>query len=421
MEDTRIIYWVRKDLRLLDNRTLLLLSRERMNTLFIWCPSRSDGRADRFRSSFLKECLFKFSCDLASYNQTLLISPFRIVETLDRLSSGFRIEKLYFSQEFAFEERREESRVIDFCQSKQISIIKSSQATLINPSDLPFELSKMPFGFTPFRKKVESSLVLEPCRGRPESLPPRASRIPEFLSEAQSFSSLHPQIRGGERAACQRLDDFIWGSQALRTYKETRNGMMAWNDSSKLSPWLSLGAISPRVIISEVQKFEREVEKNDSTYWIFFELLWRDYFKFFSLKHEGRIFMDVNLFHAKTFDSDPALISRFDKLRCWMNAQTGDDFVDASMNELNTTGWMSNRGRQNVASYLIHALGVSWVSGADYFEKMLIDYDPDVNWGNWHYLSGQGSDPRSRVFDTQRQAKIYDPQKLYRSFWLKKE
>jgi deoxyribodipyrimidine photo-lyase len=87
------------------------------------------------------------------------------------------------------------------------------------------------------------------------------------------------------------------------------------------------------------------------------------------------------------------------------------------MNELNQTGWMSNRGRQNVASYLIHDLGVNWTWGAAYFEEMLIDYDPDSNWGNWLYLSGRGSDPRARKFNTALQAETYDPDFRYRTLW----
>ena len=87
------------------------------------------------------------------------------------------------------------------------------------------------------------------------------------------------------------------------------------------------------------------------------------------------------------------------------------------MNELNSTGWMSNRGRQNVASYLIHDLNLPWVWGAGYFEAKLIDYDVSSNWGNWLYLSGQGTDPRSRKFNVEKQAQDYDPNAEYRKKW----
>jgi deoxyribodipyrimidine photo-lyase len=103
-----------------------------------------------------------------------------------------------------------------------------------------------------------------------------------------------------------------------------------------------------------------------------------------------------------------------------MYGHTGDDLVDANMQELNATGWMSNRGRQNVASYLVHDLGIDWRWGAAYLESQLIDYDPASNYGNWMYIAGSGHDPRPfRKFNTKGQAERYDADKTYRNLWLK--
>ncbi len=102
----------------------------------------------------------------------------------------------------------------------------------------------------------------------------------------------------------------------------------------------------------------------------------------------------------------------------WKNGQTGNDFVDANMNELNTTGFMSNRGRQNVASYLCNDLKLDWRYGAAYFEEQLIDYDVCSNWGNWAYIAGVGNDPRGhRVFNVDKQANDYDKEYKYRKLW----
>ena len=91
-------------------------------------------------------------------------------------------------------------------------------------------------------------------------------------------------------------------------------------------------------------------------------------------------------------------------LKKWKAGATGIDFIDANMIELKTTGWMSNRGRQNVASYLVKDQKVDWRLGAYYFEEMLIDFDCASNWGNWSYLAGVGTDPRDRSFNIQKQA-----------------
>lgn len=98
---------------------------------------------------------------------------------------------------------------------------------------------------------------------------------------------------------------------------------------------------------------------------------------------------------------------------------TGYPFIDANMIELKTTGFMSNRGRQVVASFLINDLNINWIYGAEYFESMLIDYDCASNYGNWNYIAGVGVDPRpSRYFNVYKQAKNYDKQAKYMKHWL---
>lgn len=98
---------------------------------------------------------------------------------------------------------------------------------------------------------------------------------------------------------------------------------------------------------------------------------------------------------------------------------TGESFIDAGMRELACTGYLSNRLRQNVASYLIHDLSGDWRAGAAWFEYQLVDFDIYSNQGNWLYVSGRGTDPRvGRRFDPDRQARQYDVDGAYRRLWL---
>ena len=109
----------------------------------------------------------------------------------------------------------------------------------------------------------------------------------------------------------------------------------------------------------------------------------------------------------------------FDKLHLWREGKTGMPFVDANMRELLLTGFQSNRGRQNVASFLTKNLGVDWRAGAEWFESQLIDYDVCANWGNWAYVAGVGNDPRQdRYFHVIKQARDYDPEARYVKTWL---
>jgi deoxyribodipyrimidine photo-lyase len=107
------------------------------------------------------------------------------------------------------------------------------------------------------------------------------------------------------------------------------------------------------------------------------------------------------------------------RFEIWQTGNTGFPLVDANMRELADTGFMSNRGRQNVASFLTKNLGIDWRMGAEWFESRLIDYDPCSNWGNWNYTAGIGNDARGfRFFNINKQAQDYDPLGEYVKHWL---
>jgi len=222
-------------------------------------------------------------------------------------------------------------------------------------------------------------------------------------------------LKGGESQALNQLQFYLWDSDLIRDYKETRNQLLGREFSSKLSTYLSQGCLSPKVIYSEVKKYEAEKGANDSTYWLIFELIWRDFFRFMGKKHGNKIFLKSGIkeqLNDVLYDNKVL----FDK---WKNGLTGIPFVDANMRELNQTGFMSNRGRQNVASFLVKDMKINWLMGAEFFESQLIDYDPCSNYGNWNYIAGVGSDPRSdRYFNIPLQVKKYDSQAKYIKHWL---
>jgi len=296
---------------------------------------------------------------------------------------------------------------------------------MIHPKDLPFEVRELPDVFTKFRKEIEKETAIRPPVSKLdhidwisiedndgyrilnwEETPLNPAHDP--ISDPRAVHSFH----GGEKAGLARLQEYIWEGDHLRRYKETRNGLLGADYSSKFSPWLANGSISARRIYGEVKRFEEERVANESTYWLIFELFWRDFFQFSALKYGRRLFSAGGI-QGKSV-TQKVEWSAFEK---WSSAQTGDDFIDANMTELNQTGFMSNRGRQNVASVLSQDFGVDWRMGAEYFESLLLDYDVASNWGNWAYNSTVGHDPRNRKFDVERQAWMYDRNHRYRKHW----
>ncbi|WVW85707.1 hypothetical protein I302_107745 [Kwoniella bestiolae CBS 10118] len=283
-------------------------------------------------------------------------------------------------------------------------------------------------------------------------------------SPKEGTPNLHPKsaipFKGTEVAALERVDDYIghangdkWeeGMKA-RHYKETRNGLLGEGFSTKFSTWLCLGIISPKVIgwrvgeLLEKEGKDKEVWKN--VYWILFELLWRDYFQYTVLKtsltpsskSKSQLRDPLNpnssLFNPDGFSSqistypqnlrpNPSeweksnLEDPNDNARRWCEGRTGVPFIDANMRELVQTGWMSNRGRQNVASFLTKDLYCDWRIGAEFFEMNLVDYDTCSNWGNWQYQAGVGNDPRSsRQFNPIKQANDYDEDNGFVRTWI---
>lgn len=293
--------------------------------------------------------------------------------------------------------------------------------TLFEKDDLPFKLDKLPKTYTSFRKKVEKEMNTRMLCATPEWSPYENKqkfgitiKVPTITKDQRSA---YP-FKGGVAAAKERLYYYLWESKAVAKYKKTRNEMIGTDYSTKFSAFLALGNISPTQIYEAVKDFEENETKNESTYWVIFELLWREFFYWVAEKHGKKIFRKEGLYAKEAVGGRSDKENGYNKFNKWCRGETFHPFINANMKELVATGYMSNRGRQNVASYLIHHLKVDWRWGASFFEKHLIDYDVCNNWCNWMYLAGVGNDPRSRVFNIDKQQANYDPDGDYLAQWL---
>ena len=426
----RILVWFRNDLRLHDHAPLYQAIKSGSEIIPVYCfdprhfktTPYGFPKTGPFRAQFLLESLADLRQSLRNLGSDLVIRHGLPEVEVPQLVESLSVKTVTFNREVTSEETTVEQALRDRLNRMDVNCERYWGATLYHPQNLPFPLQEIPDVFTQFRKRVEQSTSVDLALPAPKEIPPitevDVGELPSLEDLGVSLPDVDKravfQFKGGETAGKARVQDYIWTQDRLKIYKETRNGMLNPQDASRFSPWLALGCLSPRYIYDEVLRYEDERIQNDSTYWLVFELLWRDYFRFICVKHGDRIFRVSGLRGLNyPWKRDRKL---FD---LWKDGETGYPLVDANMQELKTTGFMSNRGRQNVASFLTKNLGIDWQMGAEWFESMLIDYDVCSNWGNWNYTAGVGNDARGfRFFNIIKQSRDYDPQGEYVKHWL---
>jgi deoxyribodipyrimidine photo-lyase len=423
----RILIWYRNDLRLHDHAPMsqALASGDTIIPVYCFDPRQFTStqfgfdKTGAFRAQFILESVMDLRSRLQSIGSDLIIRQGKPEEIIPALVEQLQVTAVHYHAEVTAEETIVEAKLKTALKVPQRSTWGN---TLYAPDDLPFAISGVPEVFTNFRKQVEKDSTIASPIPAPRRLPPLPEGIDRGDLPTLSDLELTPivpsekgvlEFKGGETAGLARLQDYFWQQDCLKTYKATRNGMLGANYSSKFSPWLALGCLSPRYIAAQVEDYEIQRVQNDSTYWLIFELLWRDYFRCICAKHGNAIFQVEGLRGVKI-----AWKSDHDRFELWRSGMTGFPLIDANMRELAATGFMSNRGRQNVGSFLTKNLGIDWRLGAAYFESMLVDYDVCSNWGNWNYTAGVGNDARGfRWFNITKQTRDYDSIGSYVKHW----
>ncbi|MAD97024.1 MAG: deoxyribodipyrimidine photolyase [Flavobacteriaceae bacterium] len=422
------LVWFRNDLRVRDNEVLSQACESGNRVIGIYCLEPRNfamtkfgfRKTGKYRAKFLLETLNDLKNQLDRLNIDLLVYQKNAEDIIPTICKELDVAEIFLQKEWTQEEVNTEDRVKAACSSS-LSWRSFYNQFLYHPEDIEFPISNTPQVFTVFRKKLEKYISIreehESIKLSEENRIENNTTIPTlsdlgFEDFDTPRQSAFP-FRGGESQALERLDHYFFKTKKLGFYKKTRNGLVGLDYSSKFSPWLANGSISARTIYWKVKEFEADFYKNQSTYWLIFELIWRDYFKYISLKHGNQIFkLEGILKKNYEWSTKQRNIDR------WIDGETHSDFVNANMIELKETGWMSNRGRQNVASYFAKELELDWRIGAAYFESLLLDYDVHSNYGNWMYVAGVGNDPRDRKFNVDLQAERYDADGRFRNLWL---
>ena len=420
------LVWFRNNLRIEDNISLSKAINNSDNIFgFINIDPKNFlltkygfKKTEKHRAKFLLETISDLKSQLDTLNISLIITHKDFDKSINEMINKYEITNIYTQTEWTRDELKEESFIPD-----EINLIKDFDQFLFSPNDVKGLYDNIPRGFSNFRKKCEKYLSVNDILSIPNSLNPDNKilvdySIPTLSDLGFEDFDVHKEsvfrFKGGETNAKDRIKNYFFDTRNVSRYKLTRNGLIGEDYSSKFSPWLANGSVSVKYIFKLLKEYETKVEKNDSTYWLYFELIWRDFFKYVSMQHKDKFFNKDGIYGEDKEWSDDK-----DVLLKWINGETDEPFINANMIELSNTGFMSNRGRQNVANYLTKELKIDWRIGAEYFESMLIDYDVHSNYGNWLYNAGIGNDSMPfRKFNPKLQSERYDPDKSYEKTWL---
>lgn len=409
------LYWFTRDLRLHDNAALLAASRSDMLLCVYvvdphwFAPGPFQCRImGEHRWRFLWQSLMALERSLRSLGQRLHIAYGDPEKVIPELVHNHRIGRVVRSRLPGTREAGQWQAIKDKLPKTVFQQFET--LSLFPESSLPMALADLPDTFSQFRKLVEKTGGRDPEQLRIRTLtalPPAPGFPEDNRGECPAIAKPRQPLgfTGGESAGLERLDKFLFVDHSIDRYMETRNELDDPEASSRLSPWLANGSLSAREVAETITRYESQHVKNESTYWLWFELLWREYFHWYALKHGASLFRRDGVRQKK--HSASFYPHRF---KAWCAGNTEYPLVNAAMNQLRKTGYISNRSRQIVASCLVNELELDWRYGAAWFEEQLVDYDVASNYGNWQYLAGVGADPKGpRHFNLEKQAQQFDP------------
>ncbi|HKG53301.1 MAG TPA: deoxyribodipyrimidine photo-lyase [Anaerolineales bacterium] len=400
------IWWIRRDLRLTDNAALqAALEAGSVIPTFIIDPAFS--RSSPRRKDFLYEGLHALDKDLHERGSYLVIRSGQPLDTLKTLLAETKAGTIFAEEDFTPYARKRDEKIAHFLP---LELIQGQ--TVHHPVSVLKSNGKPYTVYTPYSKvwksKLPASLTLLPA---PEQITTQAG-IP---SEPLPKYRVSPLFPAGEQEALVRLEEFL--HQRIYVYSENRDHMDL-EGTSVLSPYLRFGMLGLRQAVHSAQQAmisaKNAVYKRSAETWLN-ELIWREFYI--------QILYHFPQVSGTAFNQSLANIpwrndkSEFD---AWKDGRTGVPIVDAAMRQLKETGWMHNRARMIVASYLVKDLLIDWRWGEAWFMENLLDGDLAANNGGWQWTAGTGTDaaPYFRIFNPVLQSAKFDPNGEYIRKWV---
>ncbi|WP_276090813.1 DASH family cryptochrome [Pedobacter sp. JY14-1] len=417
MKSRRILVWFRNDLRLHDNEMLVeaIAKSERILPVYFFDPRYFEItnfdtlKTGIQRSRFLIESVRALRTAFQRFSGDILLVKGRPEDHILNLTERFEISEVYHHREVGPEETAISAAVEDALWKQKINLRHFIGHTLYNKEDLPFPIRDIPDVFSQFKKKTERDAVVKACFDTPEKISFVENEEWGVLPGPEDLGfgveeSVPDALQGGEAAGLAHLEELLTPSSVIY-YKPSgktgdKNGF-----SSRLSAWLSLGCLSPRMVYWKFKAAEERIGGNANFNQVLLGLLWRDYYRFMFKKHGIRFFREPGL---EILVQEPEMPDSRE-VADWKAGNTGNALVDRYMRELNNTGFIPHAARLVVATFLVHVAGGHWTKGAAYFEEKLLDYSPASNWGNWANIAGTGLGAGHKgAFDIEKQIKLLE-------------
>ncbi len=405
------LFIFRRDLRIEDNTALIeaLKQSERVLPAFIFDPAQI-SKTNSFRSPnairFMIESLDDLQVQLETSKGKLLFLHGKPEEAIKSLLKSVELDAIFVNRDYTPYSTDRDDKIKSFCESKNIKFISYNDLLLNEPEEIKTGSGEAYQKFTAFFKKAIKKQIAKPEKNNLTNYYDK--KVPEnidkdFLKSVISEASEKTKIKGGRKNCLKILDDI----ESFDNYAKTRDFPAI--ETTQLSAHIKFGTSSIREVYYAIYN------KLSPSHELIQQLYWRDFFTHIAFNYPyvfGYPFKKK--YEALKWSDDQ------EKFKLWCQGKTGFPIVDAGMRQLNQTGFMHNRVRMIVASFLTKDLHINWLWGEKYFAQQLVDYDPSVNNGNWQWVASTGCDsqPYFRIFNPWLQQKKFDPECTYIKYWI---
>ena len=369
--------------------------------------------------TWLHHSLQRISRDIARLGGRLLVAAGDSLAELERFQVLSKAEALYFSNLYEPMLQARDAKVQRAFEKKHIPVHRFNSALLFEPWQIQTGAGTPYKVFTPFWRNALSQMQLRAECKAPSQLydMPDITGLEvddlQLLPEKTWHAGFWQHWQPGEEGAHEMLEIFC--DSAIKGYKEQRN-LPDRTGTSKLSPHLHFGEISPQQIWRQVERLRVSETERDDVRHFGSELGWREFSHHLlhHFPHSSEHSLNPRFAGFEWAKTEPAALAR------WQRGQTGIPIIDAGMRELWHTGWMHNRVRMIVASFLCKNLRYHWLEGAKWFWDTLLDADLANNSQGWQWTAGTGCDaaPYFRIFNPVTQSERFDPKAVYIKRWV---